>query len=194
MLSYVAILVPDREAGGYAVLFPDLPGCATQGEDVADAYDAAVEALAGHLATMEEYGDPIPAPRSFEAIRADRAIAKEHEFNWADVVSMPVFVRPPHGKPERINVSLDSNRLRTIDAYAERRGMTRSAVLEAGADLLIRQDPVKILHTKVGPVILGRMVGKKAAVATAGETVLTRRHVAQESKKGRAAVTKVRAK
>jgi predicted RNase H-like HicB family nuclease len=142
MQSYVAILIPDRGAGGYSVLFPDLPGCVTQGEDTADAQAMANDALSGYVAVLREHGDPVPPARPLEQIKADRAYAKEYEIDWKDVTAVLVSVRPPLGKPERVNVSLDSNKLRAIDAYATRRGLTRSAVLEAGAELLMEQDPV----------------------------------------------------
>jgi predicted RNase H-like HicB family nuclease len=140
--SYVAILAPDRDAGGYAVFFPDLPGCVTQGEDMAEAQAMAGDALSGWIASAMAHGDQIPAPRPLEAIRSDKAFARENEVNWPDAIAMLVAARPPLGRPERVNVSLDSNRLRAIDAYAERRGLTRSAVLEAGADLLLSSDPI----------------------------------------------------
>jgi len=142
MQSYVAILIPDRAAGGYAVLFPDLPGCVTQGEDTADAQAMAADALSGHVAALREYGDPVPRARALEEIKADRGFARENAIDWKDVTALLVPIRPPLGKPERVNVSLDSNKLRAIDAYAARRGLTRSAVLEAGAELLMQQDPL----------------------------------------------------
>jgi predicted RNase H-like HicB family nuclease len=142
MQSYVAILIWEREFGGYTVLFPDVPGCVTQGEDTADAQAMAVDALSGHIAVLREYGDSVPPARDLEEIKADRAYARENEIDWKDVTAVLVPVRPPLGKPERVNVSLDSNKLRAIDAYATRRGLTRSAVLEAGAELLMEQDPV----------------------------------------------------
>jgi predicted RNase H-like HicB family nuclease len=140
--SYIAILAPDRDAGGYAVYFPDLPGCVTQGEDMAEAQAMAGDALSGWIASAIAHGDPVPAPRPLDAIRSDKAFARENEVNWRDAIATLVPARPPLGRPERVNVSLDSNRLRAIDAYAERRGLTRSAVLEAGADLLLSSDPI----------------------------------------------------
>ena len=140
--SYIAILAPDRDAGGYAVFFPDLPGCVTQGEDMAEAQAMAGEALSGWIASAVAHGDSIPAPRPLDAIRSDKIFARENEVNWRDAIATLVSARPPLGRPERVNVSLDSNRLRAIDAYAERRGLTRSAVLEAGADLLLSSDPI----------------------------------------------------
>lgn len=140
--SYLAILAPDPHAGGYAVFFPDLPGCVTQGDDLAEAQAMAGEALSGWIASALAHGDPIPAPRPLDAIRSDKAFARENDVSWRDAIVALVAARPPLGRPERVNVSLDSNRLRAIDAYAERRGLTRSAVLEAGADLLLASDPL----------------------------------------------------
>jgi predicted RNase H-like HicB family nuclease len=164
MKNYIAILVPEAE-GGYSVLFPDLAGCVTQGDDMTEAQAMAADALSGYLASMAEYGDPIPEPRSLEAIKADRTFAKENEIDWRDVTAVLIPVLPPLGKPERVNVSLDSNRLRSIDAYAERRGMTRSAVLEAGAELLLATDrlPVGAGRDSIDPVarVAARMSGMR---------------------------------
>ena len=45
-----------------AVTFPDLPGCATSGEDESDALAMARDALGGHLWCLEKDGDEIPNP------------------------------------------------------------------------------------------------------------------------------------
>jgi len=140
--SYIAILVPDPGEEGFSVFFPDLPGCVTQGDDLADAQAMAIDALSGWVASMIAHGDPIPVQRPLEAIHADKAFARENAVNWREAIATLVVARPPLGRPERINVSLDSNKLRAIDAYAERRGLTRSAVLEAGAELLLSTDPL----------------------------------------------------
>jgi predicted RNase H-like HicB family nuclease len=166
MYTYVAILVPDAEAGGYSVLFPDLPGCATQGEDMNSAFSAATEALAGHIAVMREYKEEVPAARSLESIQADKKFAKENEINWNTATAVLVPVRPPLGKPERVNVSLDSNMLRALDVYAETRGLTRSAVLEAGAELLMQHDPV---IAEVSPVT-GRVSHGHVTIARDAKT------------------------
>lgn len=140
--SYIAILAPDPDEGGFSVFFPDLPGCVTQGDDLADAQSMAIDALSGWIASMIAHGDPIPVQRPLEAIHADKAFARENDVDWREAIATLIVTRPPLGRPERINVSLDSNKLRAIDAYAERRGLTRSAVLEAGADLLLSTDPL----------------------------------------------------
>jgi predicted RNase H-like HicB family nuclease len=140
--NYIAILAPDRGTGGYAVFFPDLPGCVTQGDDLADAQAMATDVLSLWIATLIAHGDPVPPARPLEAIRSDKSFARENDIDWRDAVALLVPARPPLGRPERVNVSLDSNKLRAIDAYADRRGLTRSAVLEAGAELLLAIDPI----------------------------------------------------
>jgi antitoxin HicB len=63
MLSYQALFDPDHEAGGFTVTFPDVPGCVTQGDDLAEAYDMAQDALETMLGYMIRHNEAIPAPR-----------------------------------------------------------------------------------------------------------------------------------
>jgi predicted RNase H-like HicB family nuclease len=65
------------EGTRYGVSFPDVPGCISAGATFEQAVTNAAEALAGHLALMQADGDPIPAPRSFDELRRDRAF-QEH--------------------------------------------------------------------------------------------------------------------
>jgi hypothetical protein len=58
------------------------------GDSFEDAIENAAEALAGHLALMQADGDPIPAPRDFEAIKADSSL--EDDLDGAVVA----FVEP----------------------------------------------------------------------------------------------------
>lgn len=70
-MQYIAII--DKDVGSdYGVRFPDFPGCVTAGIDFDDARRMAREALALHIAGMEEDGEPIPQPSSFEAVMADK--------------------------------------------------------------------------------------------------------------------------
>jgi len=58
---YPAILTPEAE-GGYSVLFPDLEGCYTQGDDLADALDMAKDVLEFTMYDYELDNKAIPAP------------------------------------------------------------------------------------------------------------------------------------
>ncbi len=51
--SYKAILTPDLEVGGYTVEVPDLPGCRTEGDDLAEAKRMAKEAIEAWLSVDE---------------------------------------------------------------------------------------------------------------------------------------------
>jgi len=58
--TFPAVFEPDEEAGGYCVYFPDIEGCYTQGEDIADAIEMAEDALCLMLYDMEKKGINIP--------------------------------------------------------------------------------------------------------------------------------------
>lgn len=63
MVSYFALFDPDKEAGGFVVTFPDVSGCVTQGDDLAEASSMAEDALATMLSYMMSQGEEIPAPK-----------------------------------------------------------------------------------------------------------------------------------
>lgn len=48
------------EEGGFWVSFPDIPECLTQGDDMTQAYEMAVEALGLALTCREEEKQPLP--------------------------------------------------------------------------------------------------------------------------------------
>jgi len=58
---YPAIFTPEAE-GGYSVLFPDLEGCYTQGDDLADALDMAKDVLEFTMYDYELDNKAIPVP------------------------------------------------------------------------------------------------------------------------------------
>lgn len=49
------------EEGGFWVSFPDIPECLTQGDDMAQAYEMAVDALGLALVCREREQQPLPA-------------------------------------------------------------------------------------------------------------------------------------
>ena len=56
------------EEGGFWVSFPDLPECLTQGDDMTQAYEMAVDALGLVLACREKEQQPFPASSDPTAI------------------------------------------------------------------------------------------------------------------------------
>jgi antitoxin HicB len=58
---YAILLTPDAEMGGFTVTVPALPGCVTEGDTFEDALTNAREAIAGHVAALQNTGQPLPA-------------------------------------------------------------------------------------------------------------------------------------
>lgn len=69
---YPAIFTP-LPSGEYDVRIPDLPGCITSGQDLADAIEMAEDAVAMWLCDAENNHEQIPAP-------SDKIPAKEPQF------------------------------------------------------------------------------------------------------------------
>ena len=134
MTVYYAWFVPSK--GVYAVLFPDLPGCNSQGKTLEEAFGMALEALASHLESMADDGDPIPpsSPR-------DAAFAKlKEQLAGLDIGELPTGtelhpVPAPQleTRPRQVAVSFSQYKLEMIDRKARAAGMTRSGFLAAAA-------------------------------------------------------------
>lgn len=58
---YPAVFTPAEE-GGYLVDFPDIPGCFTDGDDMADAIYYAEDVLPLMLLDYEDDNKPVPTP------------------------------------------------------------------------------------------------------------------------------------
>lgn len=134
MPIYYAGFIPT--GGVYAVLFPDLPGCNSQGDSLEEAFSMSVEALAGHLECMADDGDAIPEPSS-----RPEALAKLREqAAGLDMGDLPEGTElHPVPSPnldtqvKKIAVSFSKYKLDMIDRKAQAAGMTRSGFLAAAA-------------------------------------------------------------
>ena len=87
-MRYVSFI--HRDDAGYGVSFPDFPGCVSVGDSVDEAIRRGGEALAFHVEGLVDDGEPIPPPRSIDAIKADPHLA-----DWrrgADLVLIPLLL------------------------------------------------------------------------------------------------------
>jgi len=135
-MHYIAVFHPAEEkAGAFAVTFPDLPGCQTQGNTFAEAFAMAQEALDGFLDVMRADGDTVPAPSDFAEARAkaEAAAAEDGEELHPGVILQAVPVPPAGEPPVRINISLAPHVLARIDRVAKAEGMTRSGFITSAA-------------------------------------------------------------
>jgi predicted RNase H-like HicB family nuclease len=70
-LTYPACFYKDDETGAYAVEVPDLPGCATGGDTLADAILMGIDAASGWVLTELEEGRPAPSASAIDAINPE---------------------------------------------------------------------------------------------------------------------------
>lgn len=84
MTHYIAFVEPGPN--NYSAYFPDLPGCASAGGTLDETVANAGEALAAHVGLMIDDGDPVPPPRSLEAIKTD----PEHNRDMREVIVVAV--------------------------------------------------------------------------------------------------------
>lgn len=67
---YPAVFHPNEDDGSITVTIPDLPGCITEGKDLANAVFMAGDALASWLWDAENCKDSIPAPSQVLQVEA----------------------------------------------------------------------------------------------------------------------------
>lgn len=75
MAKYVYPAIFTAEDSGYSVIFPDLEGCYTCGDDLKDAIEMAEDVLAFTLYHYESKGLEIPEPSAMSSIEV-----KDNEF------------------------------------------------------------------------------------------------------------------
>lgn len=70
-LTYPALFTPFSDgSGGYVVEYPDLPGCVTEGRDLKEAIEMAIDAASGWILGELEDGEKIPAASDYSEIVA----------------------------------------------------------------------------------------------------------------------------
>ena len=67
---YPACFYEEKE-GGYSVVFPDLPGCITQGDTLEEAIEMADDAALGWLLTSLEAGEELPHPTEIQNVKLE---------------------------------------------------------------------------------------------------------------------------
>ena len=128
MAIYYPAIIETDAAGGYGVVFPDLPGCVSAGDTQDEAAVNAAEALALHLRGMLEDRDLPPPPSRLDDLPHDPEVKE----------AARLLVAVPEPRLERVNVSFDALMLLAIDKAAEKRGQTRSAFLKDAALMALK--------------------------------------------------------
>ncbi len=125
MTRYTVLI--DGKAGGYGVVFPDLPGCTAMGTTIDAALANAADVLRDWVEVTLEDGGPVPDPTPPDILKSDPTL-RQALAEGAALASVPL-VRAT-GRPVKANLSIDAGVLSAIDAEAARRKLTRSAFIE----------------------------------------------------------------
>lgn len=72
------------EEGGFWVTFPDIPECMTQGDNMQEAYEMAVDALGLSLTSREAEKEKIPKASSLDEVDAEDGTLVIVEFDMAE--------------------------------------------------------------------------------------------------------------
>lgn len=85
MTEYIALFEYDG-GEGFSVVFPDFPGLVTAGNNYEDTRYMASDALAEHIAFLEDEGEDVPKPRTVEEIVRTWEEWKEWQTNYHFVI------------------------------------------------------------------------------------------------------------
>lgn len=114
MKSYVALFEMDN--GCVGVIFPDLPGLISTGENFQEAQRNAYEALALYADGEKN----LPEPRTLEQIKQEWPDWENLEKNYNFIVGI-VDLLPIKQKSKRINITLSTDLLAKIDCVTDNR-------------------------------------------------------------------------
>ena len=121
-LVYPAYFSPLTEQAGYCVTVPDLKGCVTQGNSLADAVEMAVDAASGWLLDELEDGNSIPEPSDVAKIK----IENDGDFVNLIVLDMDAYSEKYGSQAIRKNCTIPA----WLNTMAEKANVNFSAVLQ----------------------------------------------------------------
>jgi predicted RNase H-like HicB family nuclease len=126
MDEYIALFEYEDGQAGVGVVFPDLPGCVSYGDDFDGAYRNAHEALSLYA---DGEGD-LPTPRTMEQIRDGwdewEIWAEGRSFHTAKIALYPLKARV-----KKFNISIDEGLVARIDRVSSNRSAFISEAVSA---------------------------------------------------------------
>lgn len=122
-LVYPAIFTPyEDESGGYAVEFPDLPGCVTGGDNMAEAIFLAEDAACGWVLSELEDGNNVPKASDYDNI----CPSEPGQFVNMVALDMDSYVEKYGSKAVKKTLTIPA----WLNTYVEKHGISCSAVLQ----------------------------------------------------------------
>ena len=119
-LIYPAVFYPFENGNGYTVEVPDLPGCVSEGDSLADAILMGTDAASGWILDELEDGNPIP-----EASRVEDLQPEKGGIINLLVLDMDSYAEKYGEKAVRKNISIPAY----MNTFAEANGLSLSKVM-----------------------------------------------------------------
>ncbi len=134
MKYYYMAFIPE-EKGGYTIFAPDFKELASQGKDLPECMDMAMDALQLLTEDYAKHNEPLPEPSDLkEAQEKILALLKELDVGIPENIIYQLVPAPIGDmKPVRISATLPRWTLDVIDMKAKASGMTRSGFLAKAA-------------------------------------------------------------
>ena len=120
-LTYPAVFYKDEESGAYSVEIPDLPGCSTGANNLADAVFMGIDAASGWVLTELEEGRPIPHSSAMDTIHYEPG-----GFISVLVLDMALYAEKYGDKAVRKNLTIPA----WLNTFAESQNISFSKVLQ----------------------------------------------------------------
>lgn len=128
---YPALFSPWEKGTGYTVTFPDLPGCVTEGDTLAQAIEMAEDAASGWVLGELEDGNAVPPASSPLSVPHE-----ENEFVTMIVLDMDSYAEKHGEKSVRKNLTIPA----WLNTAAEKKHINFSSALQAGLKLQLHLD------------------------------------------------------
>lgn len=130
-LIYPACLYPcEEKEGAFTVEVPDLPGCVTQGDNLADALLMATDAASGWVLDELESGNAIPKSTRPELVKPDKG-----GFVSILVLDMDSYAEKYGSKSVRKNLTIPA----WLNTFAETNNINFSQVLQDALTSMYQQ-------------------------------------------------------
>ena len=130
-LVYPAIFSPWEDGAGYTVQVPDLPGCVTEGDSLAEAIYMAEDAACGWVLTELEDGNTVPPASAIQAVTPE-----EGDFVSLITLDMDTYTEKYGKKAVRKSLTIPA----WLNTFAEARKVNFSQVLTEALTVLYQQD------------------------------------------------------
>lgn len=119
-LVYTGIFTPLDDGEGYMVEVPDLPGCITEGDNLADAIEMGVDAASGWILGELEDGNSYPVASDYNSISVP-----DGSFKNLLVLDIDAYAEKYGTKAIRKSITIPA----WLNTYGERNNINFSRIL-----------------------------------------------------------------